>query len=242
MPRYRAVFFDFGNTLAPESPVPLPQRLRRTCAERFAALNLALPDDDAALLKLHQACSTRAGWPVRPETNEGYEAYYARWAQGLLEAFGLANGESRKHAAAFGEAFRDLSDAARVPYPDCVETLDRLARAGCRLAVISNNDGRLKRRMTYMGLAERFELIADSSVVRSSKPDPGIFRHGLDGLGVAPEEVLHVGDLYGPDVIGASRLGIDAAWLRRAPEEPQNPSHTPKFVIEQLAEVPALVD
>ncbi len=242
MPRYRAVFFDFGNTLAPENPVPLAERLRRTCTERFPGLKLALPKDDAALKELHQACSRNAGWPVHPETNEGYEAYYTRWARELLEALGLPKEECGRQAAAFSEAFRDLSDSTRVPYPDCVTTLDRLAAAGCRLAVISNNDGRLLRRMTYMGLAERFELIADSSVVRSSKPDAGIFRHGLEGLGVAPEQVLHVGDLYGPDVIGASRLGIDAAWLKRDAEEPQDPSHAPKFVIRQLAEVPALVE
>ncbi|MCZ7649541.1 MAG: HAD family hydrolase [Planctomycetota bacterium] len=241
MPRYRAVFLDFGNTLAPENPVPLPARLRRTCAERFPGLRLSLPDEDAALQRLHRSCSERAGWPVHPETNEGYEAFYTRWARALLEALGLPAGESEQVAAEFGEAFRDLSDSTRVPYPDCVETLDRLARAGCRLAVISNNDGRLLRRMTYMGLAGRFELIADSSIVRSSKPDAGIFMRGLEGLGVAPAEVLHVGDLYGPDVIGAGRLGIDAAWLRRGDPEPAEPSHAPKYVIEQLAELPALV-
>ncbi|MBE7467462.1 MAG: HAD family hydrolase [Planctomycetes bacterium] len=243
MKRYRAIFFDFGDTLAPVSPVPLARRLRQTYEERFAeAFDLKLPKEDAELLKLHEASNQQAGWPVEEDSVEAYERVYTAWARGLLTALRAREKDIKRHAAEFAEAFRDISDRSRVAYPDCVPTLEALKARGYRLAVISNNDGRLLRRMTYMGLTGYFELIADSSVVQSSKPDAGIFKHGLNGLGVQPAEVLHVGDLYHADVEGAGPLGIDAVWIKRTNKPAPESAHRPRFTIAELAELPPLLD
>jgi putative hydrolase of the HAD superfamily len=45
------------------------------------------------------------------------------------------------------------------------------------------------------------------------KPDPRLFRLALQRAGAAPEEAVHVGDLYEVDVVGARAAGIRAILL-----------------------------
>jgi putative hydrolase of the HAD superfamily len=47
-----------------------------------------------------------------------------------------------------------------------------------------------------VGLREHFDFVIDSALVGVEKPDPRIFRMGLERLGVAPEEAVYVGDIY----------------------------------------------
>ncbi|MBK6438138.1 MAG: HAD hydrolase-like protein [Candidatus Microthrix sp.] len=46
------------------------------------------------------------------------------------------------------------------------------------------------------------------------KPDPRIFTHALEGLGVEPVEAAHVGDLRRTDVAGALGMGITSVRYR----------------------------
>lgn len=46
------------------------------------------------------------------------------------------------------------------------------------------------------------------------KPDPKIFRLGVDALGLKPEEVLVVGDSYKKDIVPAETIGCKVAWLK----------------------------
>jgi putative hydrolase of the HAD superfamily len=95
------------------------------------------------------------------------------------------------------------------PAPDAVETLDRLAESPLLLACVSNNDGRLRRMVEHQGWQEYFDLLVDSEEVASTKPDPGIFHHALRELELEPDEIVHIGDYYSADVVGAQRAGIE---------------------------------
>ena len=53
----------------------------------------------------------------------------------------------------------------------------------------------------------------DSAVVGSEKPDPAIFRLGLEIAQADPEQTLHVGDIHAIDVVGARSAGCHAALL-----------------------------
>jgi HAD superfamily hydrolase (TIGR01509 family) len=99
--------------------------------------------------------------------------------------------------------------------PGTAEALDRLRRAGLRLAVVSNSDGRVEEALEAAGIRDRFEVVLDSALVGVEKPDPAIFRAALSALGVAPEEALYVGDLYEVDVLGARAAGMEAMLLVR---------------------------
>lgn len=96
-----------------------------------------------------------------------------------------------------------------------VEALRALARTGVALAIVSNSDGTLERRLRAEGVCQvgpgegvPVAVVVDSGVVGVAKPDPGIFHLALEAVGVAPERAVHVGDTVGADVEGARRAGI----------------------------------
>ena len=114
-------------------------------------------------------------------------------------------------------------------------TLERLRAAGLRLGVVSNSDGRVEAALTAAGLRDCFEVVIDSALFGSEKPDPAIFRAALEALGVAPNEALYVGDLYEVDVLGARAAGIEAILL--LPETTAAPSD-----VRRIASLAALAD
>lgn len=98
-------------------------------------------------------------------------------------------------------------------YPWVHEALERLARKGYRMSVISNADGHVAQELDYVGLARYFEEIFDSHIVGYAKPDPRLFEHALTKLQLSPEECLFVGDVWYVDVLGANQVGIAALHL-----------------------------
>ena len=46
------------------------------------------------------------------------------------------------------------------------------------------------------------------------KPDPAIYRLGVDAKGIAAENVLVVGDSFSIDVVPAKAVGCRVAWLK----------------------------
>eukprot|EP00218_Dolichomastix_sp_CCMP3274_P003838 CAMPEP_0170156348 /NCGR_PEP_ID=MMETSP0033_2-20121228/62914_1 /TAXON_ID=195969 /ORGANISM="Dolichomastix tenuilepis, Strain CCMP3274" /LENGTH=190 /DNA_ID=CAMNT_0010393699 /DNA_START=96 /DNA_END=668 /DNA_ORIENTATION=+ len=75
------------------------------------------------------------------------------------------------------------------------------------------------------------------------KPSPGGIHHCLSVWGVAAEEVVMIGDSAKDDVVAGARAGVTTVLLlsdaRSAPlEGEQKPTH----VVENLAQVPALLE
>ena len=101
-------------------------------------------------------------------------------------------------------------------FPDVVPVLDSLAEQGISVCVGSNFDGRL--RGVVKGLPElkdRSESLVISSEVGFRKPHPSFFRAACAQLGLAPENVMCVGDDAENDVRGAIRAGLSALLLDR---------------------------
>jgi len=96
---------------------------------------------------------------------------------------------------------------------DAHDALARLRRAGLRLGIVSNSDGRVEEALTAAGVRHYFDVVVDSALAGVEKPDPAIFRAALDALGVAAEEAVYVGDLYEVDVLGANAAGMPAVLL-----------------------------
>jgi putative hydrolase of the HAD superfamily len=101
-------------------------------------------------------------------------------------------------------------------YDDVLPALEQLKARGLRLAVISNWDDRLVSLLEGLGLANHFEAIFVSALVGAHKPSPKIFHHAAALLGVAPTEILHIGDSQSEDIIGARAAGFQARRIRRS--------------------------
>ena len=120
--------------------------------------------------------------------------------------------------------------------PGAEAALTALARAGLRLGVISNADGRMAEVLERCGLGGHFEFVVDSEVVGFEKPRPEIFHEGCRRLGLPPASCLYVGDLYPVDYVGARAAGLDAVLL-----DPAGHHRDRAPGIARLGELPAFL-
>ena len=70
------------------------------------------------------------------------------------------------------------------------------------------------RYLEHFDVLKYFDHWSFSDDVGVYKPDPRIFTHALEGLGVEPVEAAHVGDLRRTDVAGALGMGITSVRYR----------------------------
>jgi putative hydrolase of the HAD superfamily len=99
--------------------------------------------------------------------------------------------------------------------PGSMDGLRALEATGVTLAIVSNSDGTLERRLRDEGICQVGEgrgvpmtIVIDSAAVGIAKPDPAIFTLALDACGVAPERTIHIGDTVGADIDGALAAGV----------------------------------
>lgn len=105
-----------------------------------------------------------------------------------------------------------LAERQRVAFfDDALSALDRLSRR-FPVASVSNGNADVHR----VGIGHHFQAVITAREVGYKKPDPRIFGLAADALGVPPEAVLHVGDDFELDVLGAHAAGMQTAWINRA--------------------------
>lgn len=197
-PHIGAVCFDVGGTLLHMDPPPevifagICQELGAdvTPEQAFAAYERAEPWFTAHK-DLYRA---------------SLEAFWLRGNRILLEALDITEELDRRAAVITVEFPKRQWDWKL--YPEVPETLAALCRRGLPLAVVSNWDPGLTHVLERRGLRGAFTVVIASADVGVAKPDPRIFQQAVQGLGVAPGEALHVGDLYDYDVVGARAAGL----------------------------------
>ncbi|GAB6135763.1 TIGR02253 family HAD-type hydrolase [Thermococcus prieurii] len=100
-------------------------------------------------------------------------------------------------------------------YPDVVPTLEWLKGNGYRLGVVTSGPEYQRLKLELTGLDKYFDVIVTREDVKAIKPEPKIFLHALERLGVEPGEALYVGDSLSQDVYGAKHVGMTAVWINR---------------------------
>jgi len=113
-------------------------------------------------------------------------------------------------------------------FDDALNALDRLSRR-FPVASVSNGNADVHR----VGIGHHFQAAITAREVGCKKPDPRIFGHAADALGVPPEAVLHVGDDFELDVLGAHAAGMQTAWINRAGHPVPETSHIRQVVMCQ---------
>lgn len=83
-----------------------------------------------------------------------------------------------------------------------------------KLVLVSNFYGNIETVLKDFGLYDYFSGIIESSVVGVRKPDPAIYRLGVEAIGLPAGEVLVVGDSFSKDMIPAKSVGCKVAWLK----------------------------
>ena len=140
--------------------------------------------------------------------------------------------------AATSRFFADLS--RREPFPETAHALREL-QSRYRTAVLSNaDDGFLLPNLKLLDC--EFETVLSSEMARSYKPQPELFQEMLRRLALPPEQTLYVGDRHYEDAYGASRVGMNAAWIDRGDRGLRDDLPPPAHRITSLLELPALIE
>jgi putative hydrolase of the HAD superfamily len=100
-------------------------------------------------------------------------------------------------------------------YGDTLATLQALTGAGWRIFYLSNAVGYVD-----AGPAPGYycyaEIVLHSWEIGACTPDPAAYRAIADRSGLDPETILHVGDSWDSDIVGALDAGWQAVHLARA--------------------------
>ncbi|HEU4758569.1 MAG TPA: HAD family hydrolase, partial [Dehalococcoidia bacterium] len=109
-----------------------------------------------------------------------------------------------------------------------------------RLALLSNaDDDFLTACLERNGL--RFDIVVSSEQAGAIKPNPAIFLHLTERLGLRPEQVLYAGDNPIPDVLGPARAGMKVAWVNRAGLRRPRRVPPPDIRVRSLSELVAIL-
>jgi 2-haloacid dehalogenase len=101
------------------------------------------------------------------------------------------------------------------PYPDCAAALEHLRAAGIKTGVLTNSARhRAVEGLEAAGLIESFDLVAGSDEVEVFKPDPRMYRLGIERTGARAEEICMVASHWW-DLMGAQRAGMRGGFVQR---------------------------
>jgi 2-haloacid dehalogenase len=106
--------------------------------------------------------------------------------------------------------------AALELHPDVAPGIDRLHEDGFRLVTLSNGAASVADRLlTSAHVRDRFERLISVEDAGSWKPSARPYEYAAQVCDVKPEEVLLVA-VHPWDVDGASRVGLQSAWVNRS--------------------------
>ncbi|MBM3889461.1 MAG: HAD-IA family hydrolase [Verrucomicrobia bacterium] len=230
--KLRAVTFDAGGTLL--YPHPSVGEIYAEAARRHGA-NVSAEAMETAFREAWRACH-------HPEVvgRAGNVSQREWWRDMVFQTLALAGVTMADREAYFRELYEMFAHATvwRL-FPDARETMTAIKQRGLNIGLLSNWDHRLRPVLEELELMPMLDAVTISCEVGVEKPHPKIFHAAWTSLGVSdPAEVLHVGDSYRDDVLGATAVGMRAVLIERA-----NPSHWSGPTIRQLAElIPVLED
>ena len=120
------------------------------------------------------------------------------------------------------------------PFPDAVETLERLSADGHEVAVLSNgNPEMLATLAANAGLDEHPTEIISAHEVRTFKPSPAVYENAASRL----DRTLSTCRLVSAnawDVAGASAAGMATAWIDRSGDPFETIGGEPDLVVSSL--------
>jgi FMN phosphatase YigB (HAD superfamily) len=209
----RAVSFDYWDTLYDGDVLPARVAQRQAAIRAMVrTLGHDVGEEEFAAAYRESGREADRWWR---EEHRGYTtAERIRW---MLERLGIRRPDDCAHISS---ACADV-DAALLAYPPPLlpGARDMLLAVAAHfpLAIISDTgfaSGRAQDALlAHDGLEGVFACAIYSMDVGHAKPHPAPFRAACDLLGVAPHEIIHIGDNERTDVAGALDAGLRAIRL-----------------------------
>lgn len=227
----KAFFFDFGDTLASTDP---PFIFRIAMAMRKSGFDITDSEFEAEYVKADYRLFLKHKEMGRISPREHREWFFPILYESLAP---VADIES------FRESVRSEMNEigfSRSPIPGAAELLDFLKGKGYLLAVISNNDGYTEEKCEEVGIRRYLDFVFDSTKLDMVKPDRRIFKYAAEKMGISPSDAVHIGDMYGTDVMGALNAGSDVIWFNG--RKMRKFDDTEVKEVSELSEIIGLVD
>ncbi|VBB15976.1 HAD family hydrolase [Burkholderia stabilis] len=219
-----ALSFDLDDTLWPFGP-----SVERAEAALRAWLIEHAPNTASVLPEQQALSDLREGYErLRPDLASDYRAL-------RLGSIRLALARANEDVTLTERAY-EVFYAARNRVEFYEDALPALAWLSARFPLIAVTNGNADLRLT--GGGEFFRATLSAHAFGTAKPEPGIFHAAAKALDVQPAELLHVGDDYHLDIVGALNAGLQAAWVVRDthPEvERGAPAATPHLMLRDLS-------
>ncbi len=201
----KGIIFDYGGTLDSrgvhwsevlwqgyqQAGVPIDKETFRTAyveGERaLARERIILPQDDFHTLLIKKVALEISFLPDQPDN-----ATRDRWVEEIA-------------------AYCD--NAARTCINEAMPMLETLHQR-YPMMLVSNFYGNIDEVLRAYGIRHLFKGIIESAVVGIRKPNPTLFRLGVDALELNAQDVLVVGDSLRKDIEPAEQLGCQVLWLK----------------------------
>ncbi len=228
----RAITFDFGNTLVPVDRGGLRRVVDATARAAAERCGPFAPADFLAAWAAERERQFREEVPRFREVDLAQRVIRVlarlrgmdppppaeRWDDGA------AAQRSSPDEIAFTVDVYARAFVMSLPVPPLVGPLLARLSGARRLAILSNWPlaATIDHYVEAAGWAPYLSAVVVSQRVGTIKPNPRIFRAAEAALGLSEADgptVLHVGDDWAADVVGAKRAGWRAAYLRSRPED-----------------------
>jgi len=246
MPAYRGILFDLFGTLITFDPSRLPELVAG--AERVRTTVAGL---DALLAEWVSGVEPVAFWQAllsvsdemaRARAYDHIELPSRERFRRALERVGCDDDVLAEAAVHLSRAHMAVIASATVLPPEHAALLAAL-RPRYRFGLVSNFDdtGAAWEILVRHGLATQFDTVIVSEALGLRKPHPALMRAGVRGLGMAPDEVVFVGDTFAEDIAGARAAGLDAAWIDTRGRGVPDGEPAPRWVVRALPELVAVL-
>jgi FMN phosphatase YigB (HAD superfamily) len=214
--RFRAVFFDAGETLVHPTP-SFPELFASIVGERGYRVesDAVVAAARVVVHRFNEAARHNDLWTTSPDRSR---AFWAGVYDAMLAELRLPTGDGLRDALHHG--FTDRSNYGL--FDDVRPTLDALRGGGLTLGIVSNFERWLEDLLVELGVHDAFAVRVISGVEGLEKPDPRIYELGLRRAGVDAGEAVFVGDNPEFDVEPPAALGMFAVLLDRRGRHPDH--------------------
>lgn len=224
----KGIIFDYGGTLDSrgvhwsevlwqgylEAGVPIDKETFRNAyveGERaLARERIILPQDDFLTLLRKKVALEISHLPLTPD-----ETITGHWV---------------------GDVSTYCDNAARACINEALPMLEQLHER-YPMMLVSNFYGNIDEVLRSYGVRHLFKGIIESAVVGIRKPNPTLFKLGVDALELEPSEVLVVGDSLRKDIEPAEKLGCHVLWLKGKGWTEEEDRQTHPNTITRITEV-----
>ena len=111
------------------------------------------------------------------------------------------------------------------------------------MVLVSNFYGNVEAVLIDFGLRKYFKDIVESAVAGVRKPNPEIFRLGVERLALPAQNVVLVGDSYTKDILPGAQAGCKTIWLKGTAweKEPEQEPCIADRIITDFLELTAIL-